>query len=108
MKPETFESQGLLPDEIEDSERNVESWIDIVQSFITEQKYKKAEDSIRMALSVYQHCYRLWIVLGDLQVLLHQLEEAEESYLESMKISNQQDEEARIKIQSLHKKNRFQ
>lgn len=79
---------------------NTKSWIKLVESLIIEHNYQKAEDCIRMALSMSPHSEQLWLALGDLSAKLNRIDEAEKSYLEASKIEPH-DVSARKKLQAL-------
>ena len=73
---------------VEDRQRNynlqkaeeLESWIKVIEFLISEHKYQKAEDAVRMALCLDPKCERLWIKLGTILSISNQIDEAKECF----------------------------
>ena len=97
MNTQSLREGGLILDDNFCLDQNVESWISLIESLITEHDYQKAEDCIRMALCISPHCENLWIKLGNLFLKLDQSDEAEKSFIEAVKI-NPTDKQAQEKL----------
>ncbi len=100
MKSQILRNEYLSKNINDPMNLDIESWLKIIEQFITEQNFQKAQDSIRMALCINPYCAKLYVVLGDLQATLHQYDDAEKSYLEAIKISPN-DDLAKKNLQSL-------
>lgn len=87
MKSQYLRNKDLSGNKENLLDLDTDSWLEIVEQFIAEQNFQKAQDSIRMALCINPYCAKLWIKLGNLQATLHQYDEAEKSYLEAIKIN---------------------
>lgn len=100
MKSQYLRNEDLSGNIENQLDLDIDSWLEIVDQFIAEQNFQKAQDSIRMALCINPYCAKLWITLGNLQATLHQYDDAEKSYLEALKI-NPIDDLAKNNLHSL-------
>ena len=58
----------------------LESWINVIEFLMSEQKYQKAEDAVRMALCLDPKCEKLWIKLGNILLISNQIDEAKKCF----------------------------
>ena len=87
MKSQLVREEGLTPQNDFYFEENPVSWINLIETLLQDHNYRKAEDCIRMALSMSPHCEKLWLKLGKLLQELNQSSEAEKCFSEAIKLN---------------------